>query len=147
MYLSLAENLGRTGWGIAQNKYKKNVTPYLTLASLGTKSAQNTIDIIPILLKIIEFPWNLLSSSSSSSLSIESQKPSHISKSTYSSSLIDCAGQIARSAILRANFSLLPGEQILKFQLWPCAPPYYIWRPFVVSWSSTNAVLVSWTMK
>ena len=46
-------------------------------------------------------------SSSSNSLPVRSQKSTKVSKTTYSLSSFDCAGQIARSATLNNNFSLV----------------------------------------
>ena len=46
-------------------------------------------------------------SSSSNSLPVRSQKSTKVSKTIYSSSSFDCAGQIARSATLNNNFSLV----------------------------------------
>ena len=37
MYLSLAEKLGRTGWSIAMNKYKKDFATKSYLGQLGHK--------------------------------------------------------------------------------------------------------------
>ena len=46
-------------------------------------------------------------SSSSNSLPVRSQKSTKVSKTIYSSSSFDCTGQIARSATLSNNFSLV----------------------------------------
>ena len=67
-------------------------------------------------------------------------------KSTYSASLIDCAGQIARSAILRANFSMPPTrgptwvcKQFFPSDLWPLSYKLLLWhQTYNRNWQFSN---------